>query len=74
MTSGQEDINPEVEASDMPHVDGDAELRDQADRDAPMEGKHSRAKKSSDIRQAKITTRDLDLYGYTGSCKSVRIC
>ena len=67
--SGQEDINPDVEASEMPHIDGDAELRDQADRDAPMEGKHSRAKKSSDIRQAKITTRDLDLYGYTGSCK-----
>ena len=66
--SGQEDINPEVEASEMPHIDGDAELRDQADRDAPMEGKHSRAKKSSDIRQAKITNRDLDLYGYTGSC------
>ena len=69
IAAGAEDINPAIEESRTPHIDGDSEARAAAD-DGRMEGQPPNARgQDKDLRQAKITNRDLIRYGYTGGCR-----
>ena len=69
IAAGGEDTGQPIESSSTPHLDGDADARAAAD-DGQMEGQPQRARgQDKDMRQAKITTRDLVRYGYTSGCR-----
>ena len=60
LPNGDEDINPEIEAVPQPHVDRDFEERSVLDDDAE-DARRTQAMRS----QARITNRNLKLYGNT---------
>ena len=71
---GREVIDPSIEESAAPHLEGDAELRERAEHSlpaqaAPMEGLEE--KRRAKMRK-KITFKDLDKYGYSDNCRRCR--
>ena len=70
--AGAEDINPQIEESDSPHLDGDAEEREDADQSMP-EAQASSQKPRGSNTQIRITQRDVRLYGYTDGAGDVLI-
>ena len=57
--TGAEDVGPVIEESMSPHLDGNSELRDEADAHQPLDD----SKQSMNM-QMRITARYIRLYGY----------
>ena len=64
--SGPESIGPDIEESMHPHLEGDAEVRDDAEDADPLARKDGKPVVDPQIR---VTARDHGLYGYTSGCK-----
>ena len=52
-----------------PHLDGDEEARVAAEDALPVEGRNPEDYSKEDVRQTRITARDLRIYGYTAECQ-----
>ena len=70
--AGSESIDPTIEESSSPHLEGDAEIRDAAESSLPAEaeplqGNERKARGPFSVK--KITNRDLRQYGHTEGCR-----